>query len=111
MPVVLHSSLIGARGLGKILGLAKIIEGSWYMPSHNRDVVKERFEKHIGGSKYFPIDSICDVATDLPHMLPSDEVFTNFMWSINVTNTDTPIVIYDTNGWSAPRTWWTLKGI
>jgi thiosulfate/3-mercaptopyruvate sulfurtransferase len=64
---------------------------------------------HIPGAVFFDIDAISDHATDLPHMLPSAEVFSQKMGELGIRD-DMRIVVYDGDSlFSAPRVWWTLK--
>jgi thiosulfate/3-mercaptopyruvate sulfurtransferase len=87
----------------------KIIDGSWHMPSDNRDARAEYEKSHIPGAVFFDIDGIADKATDLPHMLPSEGTFEKAVSHLGISNRDT-LVIYDTKGlFSAPRVWWTFK--
>jgi thiosulfate/3-mercaptopyruvate sulfurtransferase len=64
---------------------------------------------HIPGAVFFDIDATSDHATDLPHMLPSAEVFSQKMGELGIRD-DMRIVVYDGDSlFSAPRVWWTLK--
>ncbi len=66
-------------------------------------------EKHIPGAIFFDIEEISDHSTQLPHMLPSPEVFSRSMSALGVGD-DMDIVIYEQEGvFSAPRAWWILK--
>ena len=53
----------------------KIIDASWYLPNINRDPKKEFLEKRIPKAAFFDIDDICDIKSNLPHMLPNKKIF------------------------------------
>lgn len=74
---------------------------------------RDRFSEHkaerIPGARFWDIDGVCDLSTDLPHMLPSEEVFAAAADALGIGNDDT-VVIYDGMGlFSSPRAWWTWK--
>ena len=85
------------------------VDGSWYLPAQNRDAKKEFLSERIPNAVYFDIDIISDPDTDLPHMLPPTEVFSEVAGVLGLTH-DKLIIVYDGPGlFSAPRVWWTLK--
>lgn len=66
-------------------------------------------EKHIPGAVFFDIDQLSDHNTTLPHMLPSEESFSQSMSELGIGDGMT-IVIYEQAGvFSAPRAWWMLR--
>ena len=86
-----------------------IIDFSWYLPSENRDCYKEFQKGHIPGSVYINMDNISNTNSKLPHMLPNEEKFENFMKLIGLNNTSL-VVVYDSKGiYSSPRMWWMMK--
>jgi thiosulfate/3-mercaptopyruvate sulfurtransferase len=86
-----------------------IVDASWYLPAAKRDPEAEYRAGHIEGAVRFDIDAVADHSTNLPHMLPSAEVFAEAVGKIGISETMT-IVIYDGMGlMSAPRAWWTFK--
>ena len=48
-----------------------ILDGSWHLPTANRDPKAEYLAEHIPGALFFEIDDLSDEKTNLPHMLPS----------------------------------------
>lgn len=87
----------------------KTIDASWYMPAQARDTKQEFRQQHIPGAAFFHIDEVCDLASDLPHMLPSPDVFSAAVGSLGVENSS-DIVVYDSAGlFSAARVWWMFK--
>ena len=89
-------------------GLA-VVDGSWYLPAHNRDPEAEYRARHIPGAVRFDIDAVRDTRNPLPHMLPSAEAFAAAASAMGIGD-GTTIVVYDGMGlFSAPRVWWTFK--
>jgi len=66
----------------------------------------------IQGAKRFDFDNdIRDKNTDLPHMLPSAEFFTEEMQKLGIQK-DSAIVVYDYVGvYSSPRAWWMFRAM
>lgn len=85
------------------------VDCSWYLPAQKRNPKEEFSFARIPGAVFFDIDAIADPDTDLPHMLPHDEVFAEIAGVLGLTH-DKLIIVYDGPGlFSAPRVWWTLK--
>lgn len=86
-----------------------ILDGSWHLPPENRDAGAEFEQRHIPGAQFFDINTIADVASGLPHMLPSDDQFAGAVGAMGIGN-GARVVIYDTKGlFSAARVWWTFR--
>ena len=87
-----------------------IFDSSWHMPATGRDAFKEWQQEHIRGARFFDFDGkICDPDSELPHMLPSEEIFTREMQALGL-NQDSVVVVYDSMGmFSSPRGWWMLR--
>ncbi|KLK93569.1 3-mercaptopyruvate sulfurtransferase [Microvirga vignae] len=86
-----------------------IIDGSWYLPTQNRDPDAEFLAGHIPGALRFDIDTVKDTSSSLPHMLPSPEVFAKTVGDMGIDE-NTIIVVYDGAGlFSAPRVRWTFQ--
>jgi thiosulfate/3-mercaptopyruvate sulfurtransferase len=100
-PEWLHARLASAA--------VKVVDGSWYLPTQNRDAQAEFAAGHIPGAVFFDIDAIADQESQLPHMLPSADVFAQAAGALGLSDRDT-IIVYDGAGlYSAARVWWTLK--
>ena len=85
-----------------------IVDGSWHLPTENRDPHQEYLAGHIPGAVFFDIDRI-SAPSDLPHMVPSSEVFAESVGSFGLSENKS-IVIYDTKGlFSAARVWWMFR--
>lgn len=86
-----------------------VVDGSWYLPTQNRDPEAEFVAGHIPGAVRFNIDLVRDQSSTLPHMLPSPEVFARAAGDLGIRQ-DSTIVIYDGSGlFAAPRVRWTFQ--
>jgi thiosulfate/3-mercaptopyruvate sulfurtransferase len=106
-----HSNFVSGSWLAERLGDGNIavIDGSWYLPAMQRDPEAEYRAGHIPGAVRFDIDSVRDVTSPLPHMLPTPDAFARAVGALGIGD-DTTVVIYDGAGlFSAPRVWWTFK--
>ncbi|MFK7877643.1 MAG: 3-mercaptopyruvate sulfurtransferase [Paracoccaceae bacterium] len=87
----------------------RILDGSWYLPAAQRDPKGEYDQAHIPGARFFDIDEIADLRSDLPHMAPPPEKFMSRMRAMGVGDGH-QIVVYDGAGLnSAARVWWMFK--
>jgi thiosulfate/3-mercaptopyruvate sulfurtransferase len=86
-----------------------VVDGSWYLPAQGRDARAEYDAGHIPRAVFFDHDIVVDPESNLPHTLPSPEVFATFAGSMGISADDT-IVVYDGPGFfSAPRVWWMFR--
>ena len=86
-----------------------VIDGSYYLPTQNRDARAEYVAAHIPGAVFFDINAVADHSTELPHMLPGPDQFGAAAGELGISEKDT-IVVYDGTGlYSAPRVWWTFR--
>ena len=87
----------------------RILDGSWHLPTVDRDAHAEYEAAHIPGARFFDIDEIADLRSDLPHMAPPVEKFMSRMRAMGVGDGH-QIVVYDSGGTTvATRTWWTFR--
>ena len=87
----------------------KLIDASWFLDG--RDARMAYDQAHIPGAVFFDIDAIADRETDLPHMLPSAEIFADAVGALGIANTD-DVVVYDQQGiFSSPRAWWMFRAM
>jgi thiosulfate/3-mercaptopyruvate sulfurtransferase len=87
----------------------RVIDGSWYLPHQGRDARAEYSAGHIPGAMFFDLDEHSDHTSDLPHMMPTPEAFSEAVAALGVSNSD-HVVVYDGLGFmSAPRIWWMFK--
>ncbi|MCK8464561.1 3-mercaptopyruvate sulfurtransferase [Aliiroseovarius sp. S1339] len=87
----------------------RILDASWYLPDMGRDPRAEYHAAHVPGARYFDIDEIADLRTDLPHMMPPVEKFMSRVRAMGVGDGH-QIVVYDGMGlYSAARVWWMFR--
>lgn len=87
----------------------RVVDGSWYLPDAGRDPKAEYDEAHIPGARFFDIDDISDLRSDLPHMAPPPEKFMSRMRALGIGDGH-QVVVYDGAGLvSAARVWWLFK--
>lgn len=112
MVYVNANALVSTDWLAKHLSAPdiRVIDATFFLPTIPRDARAEYIERHIPGSVFFDIDDICDDATDLPHMLPSPEVFESKVRKLGLGDGNR-IVAYDTLGGysAAARAWWMFR--
>ena len=87
----------------------RVLDGSWYLPTMQRNARAEFEAAHIPRARYFDIDDISDHRSELPHMVPPVEKFLSRMRAMGVGDGH-QVVVYDGAGlFSAARVWWLLK--
>ncbi len=87
----------------------RVLDASWYLPTANRDPKAEFAAEHIPGARFFDIDEISDLRSDLPHMAPPVEKFMSRMRAMGVGDGH-QVVVYDGAGlFSAARVWWLFR--
>ena len=87
----------------------RVLDASWYMPAEGRDPAAEYAAAHIPGARFFDIDEISDLRSDLPHMAPPPEKFISRMRAMGVGDGH-QVVVYDGAGlFSAARVWWLFR--
>lgn len=87
----------------------RLLDASWYMPGSGRDPKAEYEAAHIPGARFFDIDEISDLRSELPHMVPPVDKFMSRMRALGVGDGH-QIVVYDGTGlFSAARVWWLFK--
>ena len=86
-----------------------VVDGSYALPTLQRDVYAEYRSGHIPGAVFFDIEAISDHSTELPHMLPGPAQFGDAAGALGIGDGDT-VVVYDSAGlYSAARVWWTFR--
>eukprot|EP00002_Diphylleia_rotans_P040624 TRINITY_DN9674_c0_g1_i1.p1 TRINITY_DN9674_c0_g1~~TRINITY_DN9674_c0_g1_i1.p1 ORF type:complete len:307 (+),score=43.97 TRINITY_DN9674_c0_g1_i1:79-999(+) len=101
-------TIVSTEWVASNLEKVRLIDASWYLPSHQRNPDKEYESIRLPKSKRFNIDVVKDVTSQLPHMLPPASFFEKAVGEMGISNGD-HVVLYDSNGWSAQRSWWTFK--
>jgi thiosulfate/3-mercaptopyruvate sulfurtransferase len=107
--LTLPSVLVDVKWLAENINHPQLIilDASAHMPGAGRNASQEFKEKHIAHARFFDFNhQFADQQSDLPHMLPSAEVFTQEAQALGI-NQDSIVIIYDSAGiFSAPRGWW-----
>lgn len=87
----------------------RIFDATWFLPNMNRDAKAEYAAGHIPGARFFDIDEIADLRSELPHMVPPVEKFMSRMRAMGVGDGH-KVVVYDAMGlFSAARVWWLFR--
>ncbi|KAJ1173690.1 hypothetical protein NDU88_005516 [Pleurodeles waltl] len=109
-------ALVSAKWLAEALGARRrgpglrVLDASWYPPGE-RDARQEYLERHIPGASFFDIEVCKDQASPYEVMLPSEQVFGDYVGSLGVGN-NTHVVVYDGDqlgSFYAPRAWWMFR--
>lgn len=110
---VLHRKLIETHELADLLRSSAsvyIVDASYNLPGMTGDVKQQHFHQRIPGARFFEIDEIADKSVNLPHMMPKDDVFIEYMKKLRLKNDNNLLVCYDQRGnFSSPRVWYTFK--
>ena len=72
-------SLVNTNWLEENLEKVRIFDGSWHLPSCNRNALDEFNSAHIKNSNFFDIDKHSDHKSKLPHMLPGKNYWEKIM--------------------------------
>ena len=87
----------------------KIIDGSWHMPGSGLNATEIFKKQHIPNSIFIDLEEISDQNSDLPHMMPTEKIFSKKISSYGIKNDD-QLIIYDAHGiFSAARIWFAFK--
>ena len=98
-------SIVSTHWLGDNLNKVKIIDCSWHLPNMNRSPKKEFEKEHIENAIFFDLDENSNKDTDLPHMMPSKNLWEKIISSMGISNKD-QIIIYDNSDlYSSCRCW------
>lgn len=86
------------------------VDATWHLNKElNENRIAEHCASRLPGSVYFDIDSICDINSALPHMLPDQKYFCQQMGRLGISNSTLVIVYNTTDSFSAARVWWTFR--
>ncbi len=102
--------LVSADWLDRNLDDVVVLDATYFMPADAERSLAEFAAEHIPGARLFKIDEIADATSDLPHMLPTAEIFGHAASKLGF-GSKSQVVVYDrsANHFSAPRVWFTLK--
>jgi thiosulfate/3-mercaptopyruvate sulfurtransferase len=103
-------TLVTPEWLADALGAPDLVvlESTKYLPNEGKDGHEAFLKAHIPGARYFDLDVIADVDSDLPHMVPSAGRFARLVAALGVSDRSR-VVFYDQNAtmW-ATRGWWMM---
>ena len=86
-----------------------VVDASWYLPADGRDPRAEFLSSRVPGAQFFDIDTVADLEHACPHMLPSEQVFTQCVQALGI-GANSRVVVYDGKGlFSAARAWWMFR--
>eukprot|EP00605_Chrysophyceae_sp_TOSAG23-4_P002241 GSChrysophyteH1.ASY1.ANO1.2485.1 assembled CDS len=100
-------TLLSASQAASLRGKAIFVDGSFHTGA--RDGLSEYLVERIPGARFFDLDEVCAKDTELPHMVPTEQQWTEAMNIFGVCKDD-HIVIYSTQGAvTGPRVWYLFK--
>lgn len=107
-----HSeALVGTDWLAANLAnpRVRVLDASFTLPGITPTARENYHRGHIPGAVFFDIDDIAAPGTDLPHMIPSADLFARKIGALGIGDDD-HVVVYDSAGLSsAGRAWWMLR--
>jgi thiosulfate/3-mercaptopyruvate sulfurtransferase len=81
------------------------VDASWYLNSP-RNPYEEFAEQHIPRAQYINIDDVSDKGSSLPHMIPTEAQFSDYISDLGISN-DNHVVLYGQQGaFSVARIWY-----
>ena len=87
----------------------RVVDSSFKLPGITPTAREDYDRRHIPGAMFFDIDDIAEPGTNLPHMIPSPELFARKMEGLGIGDDDR-VIVYDSAGLSsAGRAWWMLR--
>jgi thiosulfate/3-mercaptopyruvate sulfurtransferase len=105
------SALISTEALAAQLGAGdlRVVDGSFKMPGVTPTAIEDYRARHLPGAVFFDIETVCDPANPLPHMLPNPTQFAAMMSALGIGDGNR-VVVYDSGGLvSAGRVWWMFR--
>ncbi|EMH80642.1 rhodanese-like sulfurtransferase [alpha proteobacterium HIMB114] len=86
-----------------------ILDCSWHLPNTQRSGKEEFKKERIPGAIFFDIDEISEQESPFPHMMPTEDYFSDKVSELGVSN-DHHIITYDSLGvFSSARVYWMFK--
>ena len=108
----IEKGLIETEELKPLLGRRDVIilDASYVLPNSGGDPKTVFQNKRISGARYFDIDAVRDCASDLPHMLPSQEGFAHAASWLGIENSSFVVVYGQGDMAMGPaRLWWMMR--
>ena len=87
------------------------VDATFVLPTSKENISENYITNRIPNARFFNIDHIKNIESDLPHSLPSKQFFEETLSNLGIKNTDI-IVIYGQHGMimGPARLWWMLNG-
>jgi thiosulfate/3-mercaptopyruvate sulfurtransferase len=103
--------LVSTEWLAQNIGQADVVvvDSSWHMPATGRKGRDEYLAAHIPGARFLDIDTVADLESTAPHMLPTAEQFGKAMQELGVGRDDRIIVYDNSTTRNAVRGWFMLR--
>lgn len=104
-------ALVGTEWLALHIGEPhiRIIDASYKQPGIASTARQDYERGHVPGAVFFDIDDVALPDTELPHIVPTAEIFAQKMAERGIGNGDR-VIVYDSVGLSsAGRAWWLLR--
>lgn len=109
--IKITSPLVSVQWLADHLDADNLVILDASMKPVNNDSLHEETAYIIGARRFDFDKDIRDKNTNLPHMMPSADVFTEEVQKLGI-NKDSAIVVYDYVGvYSSPRAWWMFRAM
>ncbi|MBC7877346.1 MAG: sulfurtransferase [Anaerolineales bacterium] len=109
--IKITSPLVSVQWLADHLDADNLVILDASMKPVNNDSLHEETAYIIGARRFDFDKDIRDKNTNLPHMMPSADVFTDEVQKLGI-NKDSAIVVYDYVGvYSSPRAWWMFRAM
>jgi thiosulfate/3-mercaptopyruvate sulfurtransferase len=87
----------------------RVVDATCFLPQSERDARAEFEAAHIPGAVFLDLDEVADLASGLPHMLPSPEKFASRAQALGLGD-GSRIIVYDNSPLrSAARAWWMFR--
>jgi thiosulfate/3-mercaptopyruvate sulfurtransferase len=106
--------LVGTQELNDLIDAKtpniRIVNATWYMPNSGKNAWQEHLDQRLtSDTVFFDHDEICDKSVNLPHTLPSTDIFNANMRKLHISK-DQNIICYDTQGmFSVARAAWMFR--
>lgn len=90
----------------------KLLDASFVLPGSPVNPQQDFAQDHIEGAQFFDVDEIAEPDTDLPHMLPSLELFARHVQELGINNDDL-VIIYGQSAMAMgpARAWWMFRAM
>jgi len=105
------SPLISAEDAIKIVQQENVVifDATFHLPNVERDAEREFAERHINGAQRFDINEIALPDSDLPHTMPTSQLFQRHMQMRGVNKNSHVLIYDDSDVKSAARPWFMFR--